>query len=110
VSALPFEVEHGTIRALGFRINGTAYTPDLNGVPEESLVHLKGLDLWVVDALKRTPHSSHFSLNDTLEWIGRLKPRRAVLTNLHNDLDFDTLSRELPAGVEPAYDGMILDV
>jgi phosphoribosyl 1,2-cyclic phosphate phosphodiesterase len=110
VATLPFEVEHGNIRALGLRIGRAAYTPDLNGIPEESLPHLEGLDLWIVDALKRTPHPSHFCLAETLEWIARLKPRHAVLTNLHNDLDFDTLSRELPEGVEPAYDGMILDI
>jgi phosphoribosyl 1,2-cyclic phosphate phosphodiesterase len=110
IAALPFEVEHGNIRALGLRIDAAVYTPDLNGVPEESIPHLEGLDLWIVDALKRTPHPSHFCLAETLDWIARLKPRRAVLTNLHNDLDYDTLARELPAGIEPAYDGMRLKI
>jgi len=108
VSALPFEVEHGNIRALGFRIGKVAYTPDINGIPERSLPALEGLDLWIVDALRRDPHPSHFSLKETLEWISRLKPKRAVLTNMHIDLDFDTLKAELPEGVEPAYDGMVL--
>jgi phosphoribosyl 1,2-cyclic phosphate phosphodiesterase len=74
------------------------------------LPHLEGLDLWIVDALRREPHPSHFSLAETLDWIARLKPKRAVLTNLHIDLDYDTLLKELPPGVEPAYDGMLLPI
>jgi phosphoribosyl 1,2-cyclic phosphate phosphodiesterase len=106
LQALPFTVEHGTIMALGFRIGGLAYTPDLNGVPPASMAALEGLDLWIVDALKRTPHPSHFCLAETLAWIKRLQPRRAILTNMHVDMDYDTLARELPEGVEPAFDGM----
>lgn len=108
IAALPFHVEHGGIDALGFRIGDMAYTPDLSGVPESSLPALANLDLWIVDALKRTPHLSHWSLPQTLNWIARVKPRRAVLTNLHVDLDYDTLVRELPSGIEPAYDGLEL--
>lgn len=106
VRALPFRVHHGHIEALGFRINDTAYTPDLNDIPQESLVALEGLDLWIVDALRRTRHPSHLSLPETLEWIRRLKPKRAILTNLHVDLDYETLRDELPEGIEPAYDGL----
>jgi phosphoribosyl 1,2-cyclic phosphate phosphodiesterase len=108
ITAMPFQVHHGTIDALGIRIGDMAYTPDIDGVPEASLHHLEGLDLWIVDALRRTRHPSHWSLPQTLEWIARMKPRRAVVTNLHVDLDFATLLRELPAGVEPAYDGLDL--
>jgi phosphoribosyl 1,2-cyclic phosphate phosphodiesterase len=108
LTAVPFRVHHGSIEALGFRFGETAYTPDLNGIPAESLQHLEGLDLWIVDALRRVRHPSHFSLAETLAWIERLKPRRAVLTNLHIDMDYNTLCRELPEGVEPAYDGMAL--
>lgn len=108
ITAMPFQVHHGTIDALGFRIGGMAYTPDIDGVPEASLHHLENLDLWIVDALRRTPHPSHWSLPQTLEWIARMKPKRAVLTNLHVDMDFATLVKELPAGIEPAYDGLEL--
>jgi phosphoribosyl 1,2-cyclic phosphate phosphodiesterase len=108
VTAMPFQVHHGTIDALGVRIGGMAYTPDIDGVPEQSLQSLHGLDLWIVDALRRTPHPSHWCLPQTLEWIARMKPKRAVITNLHVDLDFATLARELPPGVEPAYDGLEL--
>ena len=108
ISALPFTVHHGNIDALGFRFGDVAYTPDVNGIPEASLPALRDLDLWIVDALRPVPHPSHFSLPETLSWIERLKPKRAVLTNMHIDLDFSTLTRELPPYVEPAYDGIIL--
>jgi phosphoribosyl 1,2-cyclic phosphate phosphodiesterase len=108
ITAMPFQVQHGTIDALGFRVGDMAYTPDIDGVPEASLRHLENLDLWIVDALRRTPHPSHWSLPQTLEWIARIKPKRAVITNLHVDMDFATLVKELPAGVEPAYDGLEL--
>jgi phosphoribosyl 1,2-cyclic phosphate phosphodiesterase len=108
ITALPFQVQHGTIDALGFRIGGMAYTPDIDGVPDASLRHLESLDLWIVDALRRNPHPSHWNLSQTLEWIGRMKPRRAIITNLHVDLDFATLEAELPVGVTPAYDGLEL--
>ncbi|MFC7052950.1 MBL fold metallo-hydrolase [Hansschlegelia quercus] len=108
IDALPFELVHGRERALGFRFGDMAYTPDVNRIPQDAETHLKNLDLWIVDALRDTPHPSHFSLSDALGWIERLKPRRAVLTNLHTDLDYATLKARLPAGIEPAYDGLRL--
>jgi phosphoribosyl 1,2-cyclic phosphate phosphodiesterase len=108
IEAQPFRLEHGDIDALGFRFGKIAYSPDLNGIPDESLVYLEGLDLWIVDALRYTPHPSHFSVADTLAWIEKLHPMRAVLTNLHADLDFNRLKAELPPNVEPAFDGMTL--
>jgi phosphoribosyl 1,2-cyclic phosphate phosphodiesterase len=106
IDVLPFRLEHGEIDALGFRFGNIAYTPDLNAVPLESRAYLEGLDLWIVDALRYTPHPSHFSLTETLEWIATLRPKRAILTNLHTDLDFERLKTELPPHIEPAYDGM----
>ncbi len=108
IEALPFRLEHGEIDALGFRVGDMAYTPDVNAIPAESIGALENLDLWIVDALRYTRHPSHFSLPETLDWIVRLKPRRAILTNLHTDLDYETLRRELPPHVEPAFDGMIV--
>ena len=110
ITALPILQQHGDIPALGFRFGAFAYTCDLSGLPDESVAALQGLDVWVLDALRYKPHPSHLSLAQALEWIGRLKPRRAVLTNLHSDLDYDTLRRELPPNVEPAFDGMRLSV
>jgi phosphoribosyl 1,2-cyclic phosphate phosphodiesterase len=106
VTALPFLLDHGDIQALGFRFGAVAYSADLHDVPELSLPALAGLDLWIVDALRYHPHPSHFSVADAIAWIDRLKPARAILTNMHTDLDYDTLSVQLPANVEPAYDGM----
>ncbi len=108
LNAVPFQVHHGEIDALGYRFGAIAYTPDLNGIPEHSLTHLRGLDVWIVDALRYTPHPSHFSLEETLAWVDVLRPVRTVLTNLHTDMDFATLARSLPPGVEPAFDGMTI--
>ncbi|HYN00517.1 MAG TPA: MBL fold metallo-hydrolase [Aestuariivirgaceae bacterium] len=108
LTLVPFEVDHGDIRALGFRVGNVAYTPDINGVPAESQIALSGLSCWIVDALRRTPHPSHWSLPETLEWISRYKPKTAVITNMHLDLDYDALCKELPPHVTPAYDGMLL--
>lgn len=106
----PFSLEHGTIEALGFRIGGFAYTPDVSAIPEGSLERLKGLECWVIDALRDTPHPTHFSLDEALDWVARLRPERAILTNLHTDLDYGRLSHELPGGIVPAYDGMRIEL
>jgi phosphoribosyl 1,2-cyclic phosphate phosphodiesterase len=106
IEALPVPCLHGDIDSLAFRIGNVAYSPDVGGLPETSLEHLQGLDLWVVDALRYTPHPAHWHLQETLTWIERLKPKRAILTNLHIDLDYATLKRDLPAHVEPGYDGL----
>lgn len=103
-----FGQQHGRIRSLGYRIGPVAYSPDVDGLDEEAYAALDGVDTWIVDALRYTPHPSHAHLSRTLEWIERVKPRRAILTDMHVDLDYDTLVRELPPGVEPAYDGMTI--
>ena len=110
ITALPILQVHGDIASLGFRFGGFAYSCDLSGMPTESVAALAGLDVWVVDALRYTPHPSHLSVADALAWIERLKPRRAILTNLHADLDYETLRQELPPHVEPAYDGIAVEL
>ncbi len=110
VPALPFVLRHGDIDALGFRFGRLAYTPDVSAVPDEALDHLGDLDVWIIDALRRRPHSSHWHLDAALSWIERMRPKRAILTNLHTDMDYATLLRELPAGVEPAHDGLKVSV
>ena len=104
----PFRQVHGDIDTLGLRVGGLAYSCDVNALPDQSLPALADLDVWIVDALRYTPHPSHAHVERTLGWIARVKPRRAVLTNLHTDLDYETLRRELPPGVVPAYDGMTI--
>ncbi|MBM2577519.1 MBL fold metallo-hydrolase [Jannaschia sp. Os4] len=106
ITLTPVPVHHGEIDALGFRVGGLAYIPDFHDVPTASLPLLEGLDVWILDALRRAPHPSHLNLEQALGWIERVAPRRAVLTDLHNDLDYATLSAETPAHVEVAYDGM----
>lgn len=108
VTLTPFEVVHGAMDALGFRVGGLAYLPDVSAIPEESWAQLQGLDIWVLDALRRTPHPTHAHLARALEWIGRAKPRRAILTNMHIDLDHDEVAAETPEHVTPAHDGMTL--
>ena len=109
VRAVPVSQVHGEIQSIGFRFGNVAYSPDISGIPEASIPLLEGLDVWVVDALRYMPHPSHFSLKEALGWIERLKPKRAILTHLLGDLDYDSLVRELPPGVEPAYDGMTVE-
>ncbi|MBM3531353.1 MAG: MBL fold metallo-hydrolase [Alphaproteobacteria bacterium] len=106
IEALPLLQQHGDIVSLGFRFGSVAYSCDLSGMPPESEAALAGLDIWIVDALRYAPHPSHFSVDDALAWIERLKPKRAILTNLHSDLDYEELRQKLPPHVEPAYDGM----
>jgi len=110
IVALPILQEHGDIPSLGFRFGNFVYSCDLSGLPAESVAALAGLDVWIVDALRYRQHPSHFSVADALRWIERVKPRRAILTNLHADLDYETLRKELPPHVEPAYDGMTFSV
>jgi phosphoribosyl 1,2-cyclic phosphate phosphodiesterase len=96
VRLVPFEVEHGSIDALGFRIGGLAYVPDVLAIPETAGRISRGLECWIVDALRRTPHPTHAHLAKTLDWIARARPGRAVLTNMHMDLDFDMVAERRP--------------
>jgi phosphoribosyl 1,2-cyclic phosphate phosphodiesterase len=105
-----FIMQHGNIPALGYRIGDAAYTPDVSDIPEQSWPSLQNLDLWIIDGLRYAPHPSHFSVDDALSWIGRFKPRRAVITNMHSDLDYEVLRQSLPKGVVPAHDGMRLEL
>jgi phosphoribosyl 1,2-cyclic phosphate phosphodiesterase len=104
----PFEVGHGSIDALGFRIGDLAYLPDVAEMTDQAWAAVKGVDCWILDALRRTPHPTHSHLEQSLEWIARAGPKRAVLTNMHIDLDYATLEAETPDNITPAYDGMVL--
>lgn len=104
------QVRHGDIDALVFRFNNIGYMPDVSDLSEKNVADLSGLDILIVDALRRTPHPSHFSLEDALRWIEVLKPGQAILTNMHVDMDYQTLCAELPPHIRPAYDGMKIEV
>ncbi len=108
IAILPVQQEHGDIPSLGFRFGGLGYSRDISGLPDESVAAFSGLDVWIVDALRETPHPSHFSLSDALAWIERVRPKRAILTNLHSDLDYNAVRAKLPPHVEPAYDGLTI--
>ncbi|MEO6395006.1 MAG: MBL fold metallo-hydrolase [Devosia sp.] len=110
ITVLPFKQDHGDIFSLGFRVADFAYSCDLSGVPEESMPTVQGLNVWVVDALRPTPHPSHLSLPESLALIERQKPKQAVLTNLHIDLDYVQTDAQTPSNVRPAYDGLRIDV
>jgi phosphoribosyl 1,2-cyclic phosphate phosphodiesterase len=109
IDATPIPQVHGDVMSLGFRFGGLAYSPDLSDVPEDSVPLLQGLDVWIVDALRFTAHPSHFHVKKALEWIKRLHPKRAILTHMTTELDYESLKSELPDGVEPAYDGMVIE-
>ncbi|MGH6663899.1 MAG: MBL fold metallo-hydrolase, partial [Pseudolabrys sp.] len=109
IEVLPILQDHGDIDSLGFRFGDVAYSADIKGLPDASVRALAGLDIWIVDALRKAPHPSHFNLDEALAWIGRVKPKRAILTNLHSDMDYAALRASLPPGVEPAYDGMAFE-
>ncbi|TDR94289.1 MBL fold metallo-hydrolase [Enterovirga rhinocerotis] len=109
IEAEPFEMVHGDINALGFRFGDIAYASDVSAMPADSVERLHGLDLLIIDALRETPHPTHFSVEDALALIAEVRPRRAVLTNLHTDLDYEALSARLPDGVVPAFDGMRIE-
>jgi len=110
IELAPFEVVHGNINALGFRIDDLAYLPDVSEIPPAAWDRLEGLKYWVLDCLRYTPHPSHTHLEQSLEWIARAGPENAVLTNLHIDLDHDVLDGETAGHIKPAFDGMTLEM
>ena len=106
IPVVGFDQDHGAIRSVGFRFGGVAYSSDVVDLDEAAFEALADLDVWIVDALRWRPHPTHAHVDRALAWIERVKPRRAILTNMHIDLDFADLAAKLPVGVEPAYDGL----
>ena len=106
----PFSVMHGRIPILGYRIGPLAYITDGSELPEGTIEALQGLDVLVINALRREPHPTHFHLAAALAAVERIKPRRAFLTHISHDFDHAALAAELPAGVAPAYDGLSLEI
>lgn len=110
ISVLPFEQDHGFSTTLGFRIGGFAYSTDVAELDDNAFAALEGVELWIVDCLRREAHPTHAHLAKTLSWIARVRPRRAVLTHMDQSLDYCELCAELPNGVEPGYDGLVIDL
>ena len=109
ITFTPFEVEHGRIDALGFRIKDLVYLPDVSAMNNAAWDVLSGANCWVLDALRRDPHPTHSHLQQSLEWIEKSGVPNAVLTNMHIDLDYETVLAETPDHITPAYDGMIIE-
>ncbi len=110
VPVVPFAQDHGFGSTLGFRIGRFAYSTDATQLDENAFAAVAGVELWIVDCLRRDPHPTHSHLEKTLGWIARVRPRRAVLTHMDQSLDYRELSAELPAGVEPGRDGLVVDL
>lgn len=109
ITVRPFRQLHGSIFSQGYRFEyggkAVAYSTDLSGIPDESWQHLEGLNLWIVDALRRNPHPTHSHLAQTLKWIEKVQPKEAWLTHMDQSMDHDQLLEELPPRVSPGYDG-----
>ncbi|MFC5343846.1 MBL fold metallo-hydrolase (plasmid) [Brevundimonas staleyi] len=110
IPVVTFDQAHGPIRSVGYRLGGVSYSSDVSGLDEAALEAVRGCDLWIVDALRWTPHPTHANVETALGWIERAQVGRAVLTNLHIDLDYKDLAAKLPPHVEPAFDGWTLSL
>tara|TARA_R110002110_G_scaffold312170_3_gene525561 strand:- start:2420 stop:3187 length:768 start_codon:yes stop_codon:yes gene_type:complete len=104
-----FDQDHGYSGTLGFRIGNFAYSTDCVALDERAFDCLKGVDIWVVDCFRMDQHSTHSWFAQTLEWIERVRPGRAILTHMGPDMDYKTVADLCPSGVEPAWDGMVIE-
>lgn len=104
-----FEQFHGYSTTLGFRFGDMAYSTDVVRLDEEGFAALEGVKTWIIDCFRREPHQTHSWLDQTLGWIERVQPDRAILTHMNQSLDYDTVLAETPGNVEPAYDGMLIE-
>lgn len=107
---LPYQQTHGGIGTLGFRLGGFSYSCDVSDLDQKAQSAVEASDVWIVDALRHEPHPSHFSVSETLGWIAKLGVKRGVLTHMDYSLDYETLRKQLPDRVEPAYDGMVIEL
>jgi phosphoribosyl 1,2-cyclic phosphate phosphodiesterase len=110
VGITPIDVYHADWTILGYRIGGMAYLTDCSGIPDRSWERLRGLDVLIISALRYKPHPAHLNVEQAVEVARKLKPGLTVFTHMGHELDYDTLSRELPASIVPAYDGMELEL
>ncbi len=110
VQAIPFTQGHGPETTQGFRLGPIAYSTDAVSLDDAAFETLQGVEVWIVDCLRDAPHPTHSHVEQTLQWIARVKPARAILTHMNHQIDYEDLRQRCPAGVEPAYDGMVIDV
>ncbi len=105
-----FAQKHGTSHSRGYRMNDFGYSTDVSELDDAAFEALKGVKVWVVGAIRERPHPAHANIELALEWIARVKPERAYLTHMDHSLDYETLKRQLPSNVEPAYDGLVISL
>ncbi len=110
LNVLPIRLNHGQLPILGYRIGNVAFCTDVSTIPADSRTLLEGLDTLIIDALRYKPHPTHLTVAQAVQWVERLKPRRAILTHMSHELDYDQLKTELPSHVEPGYDGLRIAV
>jgi len=110
VDIVPFVQDHGFSTTLGLRIGPMAYSTDVTALDDDAFAAIAGVELWIVDCMRRAPHPTHSHLEQTLAWIARVSPRRAVLTHMDHTFDYRELSAVLPAGVEPGQDGLVIEL
>jgi phosphoribosyl 1,2-cyclic phosphate phosphodiesterase len=110
VPVVPFEQDHGFTRSWGFRIGNFAYSTDVVKLDEAAFAALDGVEVWIVDCLREAPHPTHSHLERTLGWIERVRPRRAIFTHMDLSSDYEAMRRRCPAGVEPGYDGLVIEL
>jgi phosphoribosyl 1,2-cyclic phosphate phosphodiesterase len=110
IPVLPIGQDHGFSQSLGFRFGRFAYSTDVVRLDEAAFAALEGVEVWIVDCIRRQPHVTHSHVAQTLGWIARIGPRRAIFTHMDQSMDYATLCRQLPAGVEPGYDGLVLEI
>jgi phosphoribosyl 1,2-cyclic phosphate phosphodiesterase len=109
IAVTPFTQNHGNTNSLGFRFGDFAYTTDAHILDDAAWEILRGVKTWIVDCVRPEPHPTHSHIEQTLQWIDRIKPDRAFLTHMNHMMDYDTLIATLPPGVFPAYDGLVLE-
>lgn len=109
IDVIPFVQQHGPGTSLGLRFGPLAYSTDVSRLDEAAFAVLEGVDTWIVDACREAPHPSHAHLALALDWIRRLRPRCAILTHMNHTMDYATLCAQLPDGVVPAYDGLVVE-
>ncbi|MHA1540175.1 MAG: MBL fold metallo-hydrolase [Alphaproteobacteria bacterium] len=110
INVIPFEQDHGYSKSTGFRFGDIAFSTDVLDLDENAFKILEGVDTWILDCVKETPHPTHTHLAKSLAWVERVKPRRTILHHMDHSLGYEYLASILPKGVEPAYDGMVVEV
>ena len=106
----PIKVKHGKIDSTGYIFNDSAYISDCNKLSKANKIKLKNLKYFIIDCLRLKPHTSHFALNEVLDIVSEIKPKKTILTNLHSDLDYNILLQKVPSNVKPAFDGLRLEL